>query len=473
MAHHVTSHDIPVNGEHLDKSRIAKVKTIALAIMVLGGLLSMYLLFLAPAKQQGEFAYSWVFALFYFFTLALGGCFWTLLHNVSNSGWGTSVRRVMENVGSVFPWLSIFALPLACPQVQKYLFEWMKVHRDVIEHHHIGTGTLVIEWLSGAGNWVMNGFRYLTTGNTVPQGSAISEGLHHSNHLLFSKQWFMNLPFWYVRLALIFICLGYAINRLRKLSTAQDTDENPGTSNLFKARRASAAFLPILALTVTFAAYDWLIALDYTWFSTMYGVYIFAGSAINSMAVIIITVTLLRRAGYMNHVVTPEHFHIMGKLLFAFTVFWAYVTFSQFFLIWYANITEETKYFLIRNTGNWNIASIALVIMHFVLPFVVLLQQWLKKRPVLLSCVAAYMLLVHILDLYLIVIPERGISLGKIKPEVFGDISISIPGAWMGDILAFVTIGAGFLFFLLRALGQHALYPHRDPRILESANLSN
>jgi hypothetical protein len=154
-------------------------------------------------------------------------------------------------------------------------------------------------------------------------------------------------------------------------------------------------------------------------------------------------------------------------------VFWAYVTFSQFFLIWYANITEETRYFLIRNTGNWNVASIALVILHFVLPFVVLLQQWLKKKPVLLSCVAAYMLTVHILDMYLIVIPERGISLGNIDHKIFGEISVAIPGAWLGDVLAFVTIGSGFLFFLLRALGQHALYPHRDPRILESANLSN
>ena len=242
---------------------------------------------------------------------------------------------------------------------------------------------------------------------------------------------------------------------------------------MFKARRASAAFLPVLALTVTFAAYDWLVGMDYTWFSTMYGVYIFAGCAINSMAVIIITTTLLRRAGYLKNVVTPEHFHIMGKLLFAFTVFWAYVTFSQFFLIWYANITEETRYFLIRNTGNWNVASIALVILHFVLPFVVLLQQWLKKKPVLLSCVAAYMLAVHILDMYLIVIPERGISLGNIDHKIFGEISVAIPGAWLGDVLAFVTIGSGFLFFLLRALGQHALYPHRDPRILESANLSN
>jgi hypothetical protein len=191
------------------------------------------------------------------------------------------------------------------------------------------------------------------------------------------------------------------------------------------------------------------------------------------MGLTILVITWLRGLGYMKKVVTDEHYHLMGKLLFAFTVFWAYVTFSQFFLIWYANITEETKYYLIRNTEGWNIASIALVILHFVLPFVVLLQQWLKKKPYLLSAVAIYMLLVHALDLYLAVIPERGISLGNIDHKTFGDVAVTIPNAWLGDVLAFVTIGAGFVFFYLRALTQHALYPHRDPRILESANLSN
>jgi hypothetical protein len=471
MSHHVTSHEIPVNGEHLDKSKIAKAKTIALAVMVIGSLLSVYLLFFAPKAQQGSYSYSWVFALFYFFTLALGGCFWTLLHNVSNSGWGTSVRRVMENVGSVFPWLSIFAIPLLFPSVQSYLYEWMNMHRKV--GGDIPTMTLISEWLAGSWNWVLNGFRYIFTGETVPMASTMADRLHHTDHLMFNKHWFMNLPFWYFRTIMFFLGLGYVIYRLRKLSTAQDTDPNPGTVHLFTARRRAAAFLPILALTVTFAAFDWLKGMDYTWFSTMYGVYIFAGCAINSMGVIIITTYLLRRAGYLKNVVSQEHFHIMGKLLFAFTVFWAYVTFSQFFLIWYANITEETKYFLIRNTEGWNIASIALVILHFVVPFVILLQQWLKKKPHLLSAVAVYMLLVHILDMYLIVIPERGISLGNIDHKTFGDISVTIQGAWVGDILAFITIGAGFVFFLLRALGQHSLYPHRDPRILESANLSN
>ncbi len=188
--------------------------------------------------------------------------------------------------------------------------------------------------------------------------------------------------------------------------------------------------------------------------------------------------------GHLKHVTGPEHFHIMGKLMFAFTTFWAYITFSQFFLIWYANITEETSYFLIRNTGHWNTGMICLVVFHFVVPFVVLLQAWLKKNPKYLSIVAIYSLVMHALDHYLITIPERGVSLGRLHIEdkgkvlvdghkVFGDIATSVPGAFWGDILAFVTIGAVFIFVLLRALGQHSLYPNRDPRILESANLSN
>jgi hypothetical protein len=116
---------------------------------------------------------------------------------------------------------------------------------------------------------------------------------------------------------------------------------------------------------------------------------------------------------------------------------------------------------------------IALVFGHFVIPFVVLLQAWLKKNPKLLSIVAVYTLCMHVLDHYLITIPERGISLGNIDPKTFGAIQTSIPGAFWGDILAFITIGAAFVYLLIRALGQHSLYPNRDPRILESANVSN
>jgi hypothetical protein len=297
-------------------------------------------------------------------------------------------------------------------------------------------------------------------------GETLKEALHHSNHLLYAKHWYLNIPFWYGRFVFFFAGLGAVIWWLRKLSTDQDRDPHPGTARLLTARRHSTWPLVILAITITFAAFDWLSGLDYTWFSTMWGVYLFAGSALASMAVIILAVNWLRGLGHLQKVVTGEHYHIMGKLLFAFTVFWAYIAFSQFFLIWYANITEETKWFLIRNTEGWNTGNVVLMFGHFVVPFVVLLQQWLKRRPLLIGLVAGYMLAMHALDIYLIVMPERGISLT-------GGADYLVRRAWWGDLLAVATVGAGFLWFLLRAFGQHALYPHRDPRILESANVSN
>jgi hypothetical protein len=439
--HHVTSADIAIHGDHLDTSKVAKVKNAALGVAALGTVISLYLLFFASNATKGSFAYSWLFAFYFFLTLSIGGVFWTLLHNVSNSGWGTSVRRTFENLGSTYPWMFLFVIPLLCPQVQQYLYEWMNLHR------------------AEPGN--------------------VKEYLHHHDHLLYNKYWFMNIPSWYARVLFYFVGLSLVIIGLRRLSVAQDTDPNPGTRRLFQARFHSTYTLIIFALTITFTGFDFLMGLDYKWFSTMWGVYLFAGSALNSMAVIILVCAWLKSQGHLKHVTTGEHFHIMGKLLFAFTVFWAYIAFSQFFLIWYANITEETSYFLIRNTGNWNIGNIALVFGHFVIPFVILLQAWLKKNPKYLSIMAAYTLAMHVLDHYLITIPERGISLGghhMSKGPAFeglGPIRVSIPGAFWFDIIAFVTIGAAFLFFLLRAIGQHSLYPNRDPRILESANLSN
>ena len=447
MAHeYVTSHDIPAEGEHLDRGKLGSLRVATGGAAVMLALVSVYLLFFAPEKIRASYAYSWLFAFFYFFTIALGGCFWTLLHNVSNSGWGTSVRRTFENLGSVFPWMALFALPLTCPQVQKHLYEWMNIHREGL----------------AAGASPFDGFLGGVCGSR-----SLKLWLTENHHtLLASKIWYMNLVGWYARFIFFFAGLGLVIRTLRKLSTAQDSDPHPGTARLFKARKLSSWTLVILAVTVTFAGFDWLMGLDYKWFSTMWGVYLFSGAALNSMAVIILVITWLRGLGYLQKVVSGEHYHIMGKLLFAFTVFWAYVSFSQFFLIWYANITEETRYFLVRNTEGWNTASLVLVFGHFVVPFVVLLQQHLKRKPVMISAVAIYTLVMHALDHYLIVIPQRGIFLTHGQDYV-------IRGAFWGDILAFLTVGAGFLYFLLRAVGQHSLFPHRDPRILESANMSN
>ena len=456
MSHHfVTSADIPVEGERIQSSKLDSVRRIAGFAAIATGLISAFLLFFAPANLAAPYAYSWLFGLFFFFTLAIGGCFWTLLHNVSNSGWGTSVRRIMENLGSVFPWMAIFAAPLLFPQVQRWLYEWMNIHHD-------------------QGGGLFDGFLFGFYGS-----DSLKHGLEDSNNgLLANKLWYMNKVAWYCRFAFYFIGMGLVIRTLRKFSVAQDTDPNPGTGNLLRARFHSTYTLIIFAITITFAGIDWLQGMKYDWFSTMWGVYLFAGAALNSMAVIIITATLMQKGGYLKRVTGPEHFHIMGKLLLAFTIFWAYIAFSQFFLIWYANITEETAWYIIRNTEGWNVGSIFLVFGHFVIPFVVLLQAWLKKNPKLLSIVAGYTLVMHILDHYLIVLPERSVSLKNLAghfnlPAEFASYTTVVPGAFWGDIFAFVTVGSGFLYFYLRALSQTATYPHRDPRILESANVSN
>ncbi len=443
MAHQVTSKDIPINGEHLEKGKIATLQMICGGIGGIGVIASvLYLIFGGSGEAHGSYAFSWLFAVFFITTIVLGGCFWTFLHNLSNSGWGTSVRRLMENLGFVFPFLIVLFLPFLFPDVQQYLWEWMTSYREV-----------------------------------VPEGSSTAEAktalLHDSdphNHLLAAKVFYLNPTFWYIRFALYFVGLGFFITLVRKFSIAQDTDDKPGTKNLFAARKHSSWSMIIFGVTLTFLALDFVMALDYSWFSTMFGVYVFAGSALNSMAVLILTGIFLQKMGYLKNVVTQEHYHIMGKLCFAFTVFWAYVSFSQFFLIWYANITEETRYFLLRNTENWNLLSLALVFMHFGLPFLALLRSDVKKSSKFMTIFCFYILFMHVLDVYHMIIPERGPSVGLVvdhHPQLW------LSGSWLGDILALVIAVCAFLFLYLRNLTSAALYPHRDPRILESANLHN
>lgn len=441
MAHQVTSKDIPTNGEHLEKSKVAKLQLICGAIGGIGLIASIIYLATSSGTAHGSYAFSWLFAVFFITTIVLGGCFWTFLHNLSNSGWGTSVRRMMENLGFVFPFLIVFYIPFLFPGVQQYLWEWMTAFKKATDAH-------------------------------PDMGS--SEALMHSSnahdHLLAAKTFYLNPGFWLLRFAFYFVGLGFFIWLVRKFSIAQDTDKNPGTDNLFAARKHSSWSMIIFAVTLTFLALDFVMALDYSWFSTMFGVYVFAGSALNSMAVLILTGIILQKAGYLNKVVTQEHYHIMGKLCFAFTVFWAYVSFSQFFLIWYANITEETRYFLLRNTENWNLVSLSLVFMHFAIPFLILLRSDVKKKPNFMIGLCCFILFMHVIDVYHMIIPERGPSVGLVvdhHPKLW------ISGSILGDILALVIAVAGFLFLYLRNLTSAALYPHRDPRILESANLHN
>ena len=436
MSHHVTFNDLPQGGEKFEPAKGGKLIGTLGLFGLLGIVASAYFFF----NNTDTFAYSWLFAVFFTFTFVVGGCFWILLHSASNSSWGVAVRRIWENLANMVIPLAIFASPLLVPAVQSPLYEWMNHHREAAHH-------------------------------ATEHGGTVKEALHHMAvdnphlHVLVTKFGYMNLNTWfswYTRFALYFLVLWFIAHTLRGKSLKQEQDGD--IKHTISARQFSCIVLLPFALTVTFASFDWLVGLDYNWFSTMWGVYIFAGCAWSSMAVSILVVTWLRGLGYLQKVVTEEHYHLMGKLLFAFTVFWAYITFSQYFLIWYANITEETRFYLTRNTEGWRDVSIFILIGHFIVPFLFLLSQARKKNPVVISLGCLWILFMHLVDIYWNVIPERGPSLG---------IGVWVPYAWVQDIAALCAVFGTMGFLYLRGLAKYSLYPWRDPRLIESVNVIN
>lgn len=460
MSHHVTFNDLPQGGEKFEPAKGGKLIGGLGAAGVIGLIGSAYFFF----AKTDVFAYSWLFAFFFTFTFVCGGCFWILLHSASNSGWGTAIRRLWEQLANMALPIAILGLPLLFPQVQTHLYEWMNHHREakaeLIAHEHGDHGKADAHAPATADAHA--------EGDDHHEMHSVKDALHHKSlsnphlHILVSKYGYLNIDAWYVRFALYFFILAYIAFRLRKKSVDQDKDGD--IKHTISARAFSCRWLLFFALTVTFAAVDWLMTLDYSWFSTMWGVYIFAGCAWASMALTILLVTWLKGLGYMKQVVTEEHYHLMGKLLFAFTVFWAYIAFSQYFLIWYANITEETRFYLTRNTEGWRWVSIFIVIGHFIGPFVLLLSQPRKKNPAAVCAICLWILFMHLVDIYWNVIPERGPSLG---------IGWWVDGAWVGDVFALLAVVGTSGFIFLRSLSKHSLYPCRDPRLLESVNVLN
>jgi hypothetical protein len=437
--HHFTLDDLPRGGERLELARFSKLNGALLGVGVLGLVVSaLYMFGVFGPERQHQFAYSWLFAFFFFFTITNGGIFWTMLQHLSNAGWSVAVRRVFENIGGNALLMGIFALPflLNIGHMQESLWEWMGIHRAAAQEAH---------------------------GNTL-EGLEEMIKTNPEIHILVAKYGYLNITFWLFRGFFFLGFLYLLIRTLRNWSVKQDTDGD--FKHTFRSRALCAFPLLIYALAVTFTAVDWVMAMDFTWFSTMWGVYIFAGGAWSSMATSILFLSWLRGQGYLKKTVSMEHYHLMGKLLLAFTIFWAYIGFDQFFLIWYANITEETRFFLLRNTEGWWYLANILVWGHFVLTFVLLLSAGRKKKPDVMNWLCGWVLLMHLVDWYWLVIPERGPSLTK------GEL-LWIPGAWWGDVFAFIGIGGLSAWALLRRASTASLYPCRDPRLLESVLATN
>ena len=395
-------HSIPQpKPEIFDQKRVGTLKTV---LLVLGAAGILGCVFLGKAAPD-QFAYSWLFAFMYFLTLGVGCLFWTMVHHATDAEWSVVVRRVLENVAALIPFIFLFFIPLIwCAPI---LWKW----------------------------W------------NIPL---------HVDEILDQKRPFLSHWFFFLRIALYFIGLSSVALLMKRNSVRQDADGHPRYT--IAMRKLAFIGIPVMGVSLTFGAVDWLMGLDYKWFSTMWGVYIFAGAAGSGMSLLVLLVTALRKAGYLKHVVTREHYHIMGKLMLAFTVFWAYIGFSQYMLIWYANIPEETSYFLRRNVESWNLMSMCLVFGRFLLPFPFLLLQATKKNPRYLCMVAGWILLMQMLDLFIIVSPmlhQSGVAFSPL------------------DLCALLAIGAPVAWLFISRLSKHSLLAVRDPRIFESIKLTN
>jgi len=226
------------------------------------------------------------------------------------------------------------------------------------------------------------------------------------DHLLQEKQVYLNLPFFAGRAVVFFaLWIAFAAHFVGN-SLKQDAGER-GVEASLRMRKTSAPFVMIFAVTATFAGIDWLMSLEPHWFSTIFGVYVFSGMVLTALAIITLATIGLRSSGRLGSEVVGEgHLYNLGALMFAFVCFWAYIAFSQYMLIWYGNIPEESFYMVHRLEGDWLLVSAALALMRFVIPFLALLSRGAKTNPRLLLWVSMLLLVGQLLDLYWLIMPE-------------------------------------------------------------------
>jgi len=351
---------------------------------------------------------------------------------------------------AVFAWFAVLLSAIASPEqfAFAYFFAWMFFFT-------IGAGALFWTLVHHAtrAEWSVIVRRQLENlAGLLLILAVLSVPFVLSGHWLWREAAWL---FWAKTSACLLVFAGVA-SLLRALSIAQDADGSPG--RLAFCRRVAFVSAVPFALCLTFSGFDWIMSLQPGWYSTVLGIYIFAGSALCAMSLLVVIVATLQRVGHLRAVVTPEHYHIMGKLLFVFTIFWGYIAFSQYLLIWYANIPEETSWFAVRGHGFWRSWGILLVIGQFVVPFILLLPAATKRAPRLLCGIALWVLGMHLLDVAFLILPTspgRGIVI------------------FFQSAFCLLAIGCTLAVVFLKWIGDSALYPPRDPRLPKSLALKN
>jgi len=374
-------------------------------------------------------ATSWLIGMTFWSGIGIGALLLVMIHYVFDAGWSTVIRRQYEHAFAAFPWLLLLFVPLFAvawlhPTV---LWTWMDPHYDLAQIGGHGTVADDVLW--------------------VKKSAFLNRGVF-TGFTLFS-----------------FLSWWFLASRFRRNSFTQDADGDLRWTH--SSRKWAAAGIPLTAITLSGCVIFWVKSMEYHWFSTMYGVWFFAGCMRAALALGVVLMIWLWRRGDYRGILNNNHLHSIGQLMLAFTVFWAYVTFSQYFLIWNANVPEETFWYNLREINNsdgqpnqWKWVGLFLLFGHFFAPFIVLLQYWIKVHKSLIPWVAGFIATVFLVDLCYNVMPARKFSSGDPYPFLQDGL--------LWNLTAVVGIGGICAWAYLRSFPTAKLIPIRDPRIEES-----
>lgn len=474
MAGHATTHD--TSDERLvlgDRARGTYVGAIVLAIA--GFIVAVVLgLFIGGSFMPlRRFFFAYLLAYCFFLSLALGSLIILLLQHLTRSAWSVGVRRIVENVAALMPALAVLAIPLivtvaiqrgtvwrwALPYDQSTLQARQAAERGETEEEAGPTGAATTSLES---EQIKNQNPQVT-----PETAGGKPELLLDATTLQKRAW-MNPWFWVIRVVAYLITWSFIALWYRRQSLLQDETGDPELSR--RMTFWAGLCLVVMGLTLTGAAGDLIMSLDPHWYSTMFGVYFFAGSFVGSWALLILITRLVQSAGYLNRSVTREQYHDLGKWLFGFTFFWGYIAFGQYMLLWYANIPEEIEWFnrhgattVHQNVTGWSYVILALLFGQLLIPFAGLLSRHVKRAVAVLTFWAVWVLTFHFLDVYWMVMPEYHVAGG----------AHWTPLSLVVDLAAVLGMGGLLTVVLLRLMAPHPLRPANDPRFPEALAFVN
>ncbi len=417
--------------DNIVSNKLGRLKLISLIIGFVGLVIAGYGLFQGLSQDDSRLVYSWLIGFSVWFSISIGMFFTLMIWHVFDAGWPVIIRRQVEHAMAFFPWLGLIFLPLL-------LICWFGPNPGILW-----------DWMNP---------------DLVPVGGHTSVG---HDPLYLNKAGLLNLPFFTVRVICYFLVYWFLTAKLRKHSFQMDVDKNLGH---VRANRVYAAIgIPVVALLTTLASVDFFMSLTYEWFSTMYGVWFFATSMRAGLAMVVLICAILATYGYLRGVFTRSHLYLLGCMFLAFTVFWAYITFCQYFLIYNANVPEETFWYNVREltaeggkSSWWWLSLFGLIFAYFLVPFIALLFYKIKVVVRLMVVVSCWILLFFVTDLYFNILPAKIVADNALGYAI-QPFTITV---W--DLAAIIGMGGIWVWSFLTSMVKAQPIPINDPRIEES-----